>query len=70
MHGLNKMPEIEASLIFIMSMLTYSISELKPIKLAAIVSIFIFGIIQSHYNRYNLSNESVEKAGYRHVFIS
>lgn len=57
------MPELEASLIFIMSMLTYSLCELQTLKLAAIVAIFIFGIIQSHYNRYNLSNESVEKAG-------
>ena len=61
--GLNKLPELEASLIFIMSMLTYGLCELQQLKLAAIVAIFVFGIMQSHYNRYNLSQESVEKAG-------
>jgi NhaP-type Na+/H+ or K+/H+ antiporter len=44
-----------------MAMACYAIAEV--IGLAAIVSIFIFGIVQSHYNRYNLSYESVEKAG-------
>jgi NhaP-type Na+/H+ or K+/H+ antiporter len=63
MKGLNKMPELEASLIFIMSLLTYSICELPELNLAAIVAIFVFGIMQSHYNRYNLSEESIEKAG-------
>lgn len=58
------MPELEASLIFIMSLLTYAICELPQLKLAAIVAIFVFGIMQSHYNRYNLSEESIEKAGY------
>jgi NhaP-type Na+/H+ or K+/H+ antiporter len=57
------MPELEASLIFTMSLLTYAICELEIMHMAPIVAIFIFGIIQSHYNRYNLSKESVEKAG-------
>lgn len=62
-EGLNSLPELEASLIFIMSLLTYGLCELESLSLAPIVAIFIFGIIQSHYNRYNLSAESVEKAG-------
>jgi NhaP-type Na+/H+ or K+/H+ antiporter len=63
MEGLNKLPELEASLIFIMSLLTYGLCELEDLNLAPIVAIFIFGIVQSHYNRYNLSSQSVEKAG-------
>lgn len=61
--SLNKLPELEASLIFMMSLLTYGLCELESLQLAAIVAIFVFGITQSHYNRYNLSDESVEKAG-------
>lgn len=64
------MPELEASLIFIMSFLTYSLCELESLQLAAIVAIFVFGIIQSHYNRYNLSEESVEKAGFTFSLVS
>jgi len=57
------MPELEASLIFIMSLITYAVCEYPGFNMAAIVAIFVFGIMQSHYNRYNLSEESVEKAG-------
>jgi sodium/hydrogen exchanger 8 len=68
--GINKMPELEASLIFMMSLLTYGICELESLKLAAVVAIFVFGIVQSHYNRYNLSHESVEKAGFTFAMVS
>jgi sodium/hydrogen exchanger 8 len=68
--GLNNLPELEASLIFIMSLLTYGLCELESLKLAAIVSIFVFGIVQSHYNKYNLSSESVEKAGFTFALVS
>lgn len=61
---------MEASLIFIMSLLTYALCELEVLNLAAIVAIFVFGIIQSHYNRYNLSSESVEKAGFTFSMVS
>ena len=64
------MPELEASLIFIMSLLTYAICELPFLNLAAIVAIFVFGIMQSHYNRYNLSEESIEKAGFTFGLVS
>ena len=64
------MPELETSLIFIMSMITYAICELPGLELAAIVAIFVFGIMQSHYNRYNLSEEAVEKAGFTYGFLS
>ena len=69
-QGINKMPELEASLIFMMSLLTYGICDLESLKLAAVVAIFIFGIVQSHYNRYNLSHESVEKAGFTFAMVS
>lgn len=57
-------------MIFIMSLLTYALCELEMLNLAAIVAIFVFGIIQSHYNRYNLSSESVEKAGFTFSMVS
>ena len=53
-----------------MSFLTYSLCELESFQLAAIIAIFVFGIIQSHYNRYNLSEESVEKAGFTFALVS
>ena len=34
------------------------------------MAIFVFGIIQSHYNRYNLSEESIEKAGFTFSIVS
>lgn len=67
---MNKMPELEASLIFIMSMLTYATCELPGLNLAAIVAIFVFGIMQSHYNRWNLSEEAVDKAGFTFGLLS
>lgn len=70
MEGLNKKPELEAALIFIMSLLTYGMCELPGLNLAAIVAIFVFGIMQSHYNRYNLSTEAVEKAGFTFGLVS
>ena len=70
MKEMNKMPELEASLIFIMSMLTYATCELPGLNLAAIVAIFVFGIMQSHYNRWNLSEEAVDKAGFTFGLLS
>ena len=63
MVSLTHFPILEATMMFLMAMLTYTIAELKQVDLAAIVAIFVFGILQSHYNRYNLSEESVQKAG-------
>lgn len=55
---------LETGLVFLMAITTYSICELPQVELAGIVAVFIFGITQSHYNRYNLSIESIEKAGF------
>jgi len=55
-------PILETCLIFLMALFCYTLAEISG--LAAIVCIFVFGIVQSQYNRFNLSYESVEKAGY------
>lgn len=41
--------------------MTYFICELSFINLSGIVAIFVYGILQSHYNRYNLSHEAQDK---------
>lgn len=61
---LKHVPLLECALVLLMAILTYSLCELPQLQLAAIVAIFVFGIIQSHYNKYNLSEESVEKNGF------
>lgn len=62
--SMNEFPILETCFIFLMAILTYTICELPFMKMAAIVAIFIFGVTQNHYNKYNLSTESVEKTGF------
>ena len=62
-RAMNHFPILETCFIFIMALITYTICELPQIQLAAIVAIFVFAVTQNHYNRYNLSQESVEKTG-------
>ena len=65
-----KNASIEIYMILLMAMVTHTFAELKQIELAGVVAIFIFGIVQSHYNRFNLSRESVQKAGFTFGLVS
>lgn len=52
---------LEILMIFLFGLLTYYIADLSIVGLSGIVAIFVFGIMQSHYNRYNLSEDAEEK---------
>ena len=55
---------VEIYVILLMAMITHTFAELEVIDLAGVVVLFIFGIVQSHYNRHNYTEEAVEKAGF------
>ena len=44
-----------------MAYLSYAICELSMVNLSGIVAIFVFGIVQSHYNRFNISKDALDK---------
>jgi len=62
--SLNHFPILESSMVLLMAISTYTFCELPQIELASVVAIFTFGIMQSHYNKYNLSKESFHKTGF------
>ena len=54
----------EIYLITALGMIMHTFAELEVIALPGVVVLFIYGIVQSHYNRHNLSEEAVEKASF------
>ena len=54
----------EIFLITALGMIMHTFAELEVIALPGVVVLFIYGIVQSHYNRHNLSEEAVEKASF------
>ena len=54
-------PFLESLMIILGAFLNYFICELEFLNLSGIVAIFVYGILQSHYNRYNLSKEAQNK---------
>lgn len=60
-RSLEQFPVLETALIFLMALFSYTLAEISG--MAAIVCIFVFGIVQSQYNRFNISLQSLDKAG-------
>jgi NhaP-type Na+/H+ or K+/H+ antiporter len=54
-------PFLETLMVILWAFLNYFICELSILNLSGVVSIFVFGILQSHYNRYNWSQEAQDK---------
>jgi NhaP-type Na+/H+ or K+/H+ antiporter len=61
MRSLQGHPFIETLMVILFAMINYFLCELSCINLSGIVSIFVFGILQSHYNFFNLSKEAQDK---------
>ena len=61
---------IEVYILLMMAMITHTFADLEVIGLSGVVVLFIFGIVQSHYNKPNLTEESSEKAGFVFELIS
>lgn len=61
MRSLQGHPFIETLMVILFAMMNYFLCELSCINLSGIVSIFVFGILQSHYNFFNLSKEAQDK---------
>ena len=55
---------IEVYILLMMAMITHTVADLEIIGLSGVVVLFIFGIVQSHYNRPNLTEESSKTAGF------
>lgn len=61
--SLRKTPMYETFFVILGAYLSYALAHLEFFQLSGDVAIFFYGLIMSHYNKYNMSNESFKNVG-------
>lgn len=63
-HYLSINPVLETLYIMVGAYLTYALAHLPIFQLSGDVAIFFYGLMMSHYNKYNMNLETFKNIGF------